>query len=160
MEKVFGGKLFSLEIKPIFRKPEVTSGKEKSESTAVKVALQAVIRENYRTFRSYGIMWNPELRPFRAILSVTAIGWKMKDESVIKNTARIPRFGNLDIKNCYRIRGMINGEMPRKVGAVCEYDSGPITAARRKLKIEGANKPETRYFGFYGDFYREDIISV
>lgn len=49
---------------------------------------------------------------------------------------------------------MINGEMPRKVsvGAVCEYDSGPITAARRKLKIEGANKPETRYFGFHGGF--------
>lgn len=44
-----------------FGKPEVTSGKEKSEGTAVKVALQAVIRENYRTSRSYGIMWNLEL---------------------------------------------------------------------------------------------------
>lgn len=32
------------------------------------------------------------------------------------------------------------------------YDSGPITAAQRKLKIEGANKPKTRYFGFCSGF--------
>lgn len=63
MEKVSIGKLFSKD-KTDFGKSEVTSGKEKSEDTAVKVALQAVIRENYRTFRSYGIMRNLELRPF------------------------------------------------------------------------------------------------
>lgn len=59
MEKVSVGKLFSKD-KTDFGEPEVTSGKEKSEGT-VKVALQAVIRENYRTSRSYGIMRNLEL---------------------------------------------------------------------------------------------------
>lgn len=86
---------------------------------------------------------------------MTAIGWEMKDEPVIKNSARArERFGNLDIKNCCRILRVINGETPRKVSAsaVCECDSGPITAARRKLKVEGANKPETRYFGFHSGF--------
>lgn len=49
---------------------------------------------------------------------------------------------------------MINGETLQKVSSspVCEYDSRPITAARRKLKIEGGNKPETRYFGFHSGF--------
>lgn len=65
-------------------------------------------------------------------------------EPIIRNTGA-PVSEVLDIKNCYRIWGMINGEMPRKISAsaVCEYDSGPITAARRKLKIEGANKLDT-----------------
>lgn len=78
----------------------------------------------------------------------------MKDESVIKNSDRAPIFGNLNIKNCYHIWRMINGKKSRKVSAnaICEYDSGPITAAQRKLKIEGANKPETRYFGFRSGF--------
>lgn len=81
MEKVSIEKLFSKD-KTDFGEPEVTSGKEKSESTAVKVALQAVIRENYRTFQSYGIMRNLELRPFD--YSFSDRYWEMKNDSVIK----------------------------------------------------------------------------
>jgi len=95
MEKVSIGKLFSKD-KTDFGKSEVTSGKEKSEDTAVKVALQAVIRENYRTFRSYGIMRNLELRPFD--YSFGDRYWEMKNESVIKNSTQI-HFENFDIKN-------------------------------------------------------------
>jgi len=64
-----------------FGKPEVTSSKEKSEGTVVKVALQAVIRENYWTFWSYGRISNFD--PFD--YSFGDHYWKMKNESIIKN---------------------------------------------------------------------------
>lgn len=79
MEKVSIKKLFSKD-KTDFE--EVTSGKEKSEGIAVKVAIQAVIRENYRTFQSYGIMRNLELRP--SDYSFSDRYWEMKNDSVIK----------------------------------------------------------------------------
>lgn len=89
------GKLSSKD-KTDFGKPEVTSGKEKSEGTVVKVAFQAVIRENYRTFRNYGIMRNLQLRPFD--YSFSDRYWEMKNEPVIKNSIQI-HFENFDIKN-------------------------------------------------------------
>lgn len=90
MEKVSGGKLFSPEIKPIFGKPEVTSGKESPREHRRKSGSPGCDKRKLSNFSK--LWYNVESRTptLSTILSVTAIGWKMKDEPVIKNTDRAP----------------------------------------------------------------------